>query len=67
MSKLYKISKHTLISLFNPASSNESSDDLRLDWKLLEFVSSRDVRTGSGVTLMVLFTSAIIKCIQIDV
>lgn len=55
---------HTLISLFNPASSNESSEDRRLDWKLLEFVRSRDVRTGSGVTLIVLFTSAVIKNIQ---
>lgn len=56
----------TLTSLLKPASSSESSEDLRLDWKLLEFVRSRDVRIGSGVTLIVLLTSTVNQNIQIS-
>ena len=48
----------TLGSLPIPASSKESSDDLRLDWKLFEFARRREVLIGSGVTLIVRVLSA---------
>lgn len=42
-------------------SSNESSEDLLLDWKLLELAKSRGFLMESGVNLMARLASAATK------